>query len=114
MRSLLPVESFDLRPSNRYVLARVIPSCFCFAKMCLCQVSLLSRSSPRYLTLLLRGVVHCLYGLGGGGHFSLCSECYVDRLGFVSFHSPFLLTSFELQGGRFVVSLKQWLDHCPR
>jgi hypothetical protein len=28
---------------------RVIPSCFRFAKMCLCQVSLLSRCSPRDL-----------------------------------------------------------------
>jgi hypothetical protein len=41
MRSLLLVESFDLRPSNQYILVKVIPSCFHFAKMCLCQVSLL-------------------------------------------------------------------------
>jgi hypothetical protein len=46
MRSLLLVESFDLRPSNQYILVRVIPSCFPSAKMCLCQVSLLSRCSP--------------------------------------------------------------------
>jgi hypothetical protein len=39
-----------LRPSIQYILVRVIPSCFSFAKMCLCQVSLLSRCSPRYLT----------------------------------------------------------------
>jgi hypothetical protein len=45
MRSLLLVESFDLCPSNQYILVRVIPSCFR-----LCQVSLLSRCSPRYLT----------------------------------------------------------------
>jgi hypothetical protein len=70
MRSLLLVESFDLRPSNQYILVRVIPSCFRFAKMCLCQVSRLSWCSPRYLTLL--GVVaDCLYGPGGGGHVSL-------------------------------------------
>jgi hypothetical protein len=37
-RSLLFVGSFDLRPSNQYILVRVIPSCFCFTKMCLCQV----------------------------------------------------------------------------
>jgi hypothetical protein len=43
MRSLLIVESFHFRPSNQYILVRVIPSCFRFAKMCLCQVSLLSR-----------------------------------------------------------------------
>jgi hypothetical protein len=43
------VESFNLRLSSQYSLARVIPS-FHFVKMCLCQVSLLSRCSPRYLT----------------------------------------------------------------
>jgi hypothetical protein len=59
------VESFDLRPGNQYILMRVIPSCFRFAKMCLCQISLLSRCSPRYLTSLLGGVAHCLYGPGG-------------------------------------------------
>jgi hypothetical protein len=50
MRSLLFVESFDFRPSDQYSLVWVIPSCFPFAKMCLCQVSLLLRCSSRYLT----------------------------------------------------------------
>jgi hypothetical protein len=27
-----------------------------------------------------------------GACLSLCSECYVDRLGFVGFHSPFFKT----------------------
>jgi hypothetical protein len=40
VRGLLLVESSDLRPSNQYVLVKVIPSCFHFVKMCLCQVSL--------------------------------------------------------------------------
>jgi hypothetical protein len=35
MRSLLLVEGFDLRPSNQYILVRVIPSCFRFGKMSL-------------------------------------------------------------------------------
>jgi hypothetical protein len=63
MRSLLLAESFDLRPSNQYILVRVIPCCFCFAKMCLCQVSLLSRCSPRYLTsssLVSYIIVNCM------------------------------------------------------
>jgi hypothetical protein len=47
-RSFLFVECFDLRPSNQCILVRVIPSCFHLTKMCLCQVSLLSRCSPRY------------------------------------------------------------------
>jgi hypothetical protein len=33
------VESFDLCPSNQYMLVKVIPSCFRFMKMCLFQVS---------------------------------------------------------------------------
>jgi hypothetical protein len=45
---LLLVESFDLRPSNQYILVRVSPSCFRFAKMRLYQVSFLSWFSPRY------------------------------------------------------------------
>jgi hypothetical protein len=45
MRSLLFVESFDFRPSNQYILVRVIPNCFRFAKICLCQVSLLPRDT---------------------------------------------------------------------
>jgi hypothetical protein len=48
-RSLFFVDSFDLHPSNQYILVRVISSCFHLVKMCLCQVSLLSRGSPRYL-----------------------------------------------------------------
>jgi hypothetical protein len=71
MRSLLLVESFDLRPSNQYILVWVIPSCFRFAKMCLCQVSLLSSCSPRYLISSSWGVAHYLYGPWGGGHVSL-------------------------------------------
>jgi hypothetical protein len=39
MGSLLLVESFDSRPSNQYILVKVIPSCFRFAKMCLCECS---------------------------------------------------------------------------
>jgi hypothetical protein len=47
MRSLLLVESFDFRPSNQYILVRMIPSCFRLPKMCLCQVSLLSGCSSK-------------------------------------------------------------------
>jgi hypothetical protein len=69
MRSLLLVESFDLCPSNQYILVRMIPSCFRFAKMCLCQVSLLSRCSPRYLT---SSCGSCTLFIWAGGHVSLC------------------------------------------
>jgi hypothetical protein len=50
MRSLLLVENFDFRPSNQYILVRVIPSCFG-----LCQVSLLSRCSQRDMASSSRG-----------------------------------------------------------
>jgi hypothetical protein len=74
------MESFDLLPSNQYILVRVIPGCFRFAKMCLCQIiDLLSRCSSRYLTSSSKGTGLSSYG-----------ECDVDRLGIVSFHSPFL------------------------
>jgi hypothetical protein len=68
MRSLLLVESFDLRPCND-ILVRVIPSCFHFAKMCLCQVSLLSRCSPRYLISSSLG--SCALFIWSGGNVSL-------------------------------------------
>jgi hypothetical protein len=71
MRSLLLVESLDLHTSTRYILVRVIPSCLQFMKMCLCQVSLLSRCIPRYFTSSSWGVAHCLYGPRGRGEVRL-------------------------------------------
>jgi hypothetical protein len=66
---MLLVESFDLRSSNQYISVRVIPSCFRFAKICLCQVNLLSRCSPRYLISSYRG--NCTLFIWTGGHISL-------------------------------------------
>jgi hypothetical protein len=88
MRSLLLVESFDLRASNQGILMRVIPSCFRFTKMCLCQVSLLSWCSPRYLASPSQGSC-TLFIWPGGTRFFSCSECDVDQLGYISFNSPF-------------------------
>jgi hypothetical protein len=65
----LLVESFDLRPSNQYILERVIPSCFRFAKKCLWQVSFLSRCSPRYLAS--SSWESCTLFIWTGGHVSL-------------------------------------------
>jgi hypothetical protein len=84
MRSLLLVESFDLRLSNQYVLARVISSCFRFMKMCLCQVSLLSRCNPRYLTsscwrsstlFMWWGGAHVIVNVTWDWLGSICSFC---------------------------------------
>jgi hypothetical protein len=58
---------------------KVIPSCCHFVKMCLCQVSLLSRCSLRYLVEL--HIVHT----DQWARFSSCGECDVDILGSVSF-----------------------------
>jgi hypothetical protein len=70
MRSLLLVESFYFRPSNQYILVRVIPSCFRFAKMCLSLcVCLLSSCSARYLTSSFWEELHTVYM--GRGHVSL-------------------------------------------
>jgi hypothetical protein len=71
MGSLLLAESFDLRPSNQYILIRAGPSCFRFVKMCLCQVSLLSKCSPRYLTSSSWGSCTLFIWTGGGGHVFL-------------------------------------------
>jgi hypothetical protein len=69
MRSLSLVERFDLCPSNQYILVRVIPSCFRFAEMYLCQISLPSGCSPRYLTPSSLG--SCTLFVWTGGHVSL-------------------------------------------
>jgi hypothetical protein len=69
MRGSLLVESFDLLPRSQYILVWVIPSCFRFAKMCLCQVSLLSRCSPRYLISSSWG--SCTLFIWIGGHVYL-------------------------------------------
>jgi hypothetical protein len=63
------VANFDFHPSNQLILVMVIPSCFRFAKMCLRQVSLLSRCSLRYLTSSSRG--RCTLFIRTGGHVSL-------------------------------------------
>jgi hypothetical protein len=62
---------FDLHPSNQYILVRVIPICFHFAKMCLSQVSLLSRCRLRYLTSFSWGSCTFFIWTPGGGYVSL-------------------------------------------
>jgi hypothetical protein len=95
MRSLLLVERFDLRPSNQYVLVRVIPNCFRFAKMCLWQISLLSWCSPRYVTSSRGSCMLFMWTGEGGTRFSSYGECNVDQLGSVSFYSPFMNQSWN-------------------
>jgi hypothetical protein len=85
---VLLVESFDFRASHHYILVRVIPSCFHFAEMCLCQVSLQSRCSPRYSTSSRGSCTLFIWTEGAG--FSSCGECDADRFRFVGFRSPLL------------------------
>jgi hypothetical protein len=83
------VESFDFRPSYKCILVRAISSYLRFAKTCFCQVNLLSRYSPRYLTSSW-GSYTLFIWTGGRFFFFSHSECDVDQLGSVSFHHPFL------------------------
>jgi hypothetical protein len=62
MRSSLRVESFDLLPSSKYILVRVIPSCLHFVKMCLWQVKV----QPEILDIFL-GELNVVYMDQGGG-----------------------------------------------
>jgi hypothetical protein len=68
MRSLLLIESLDLRPSNQYIFLSESPSCLRFSKMCVCQVSRRSRWSPGYLTWFSWGI--CTTFIWTGGHVS--------------------------------------------
>jgi hypothetical protein len=109
MCSLLLVESFDLRASNQQILVRAIPSCFRLMKMCLSQIGLLSRCSPRYLTSSSWGVVHCLYGPGGGGgHFVNVTWIDLDPLVLI-LHSS---NQFWIASRLVCICVMQWLDHC--
>jgi hypothetical protein len=67
--SLLLNESCDFCPSNQYILVRVTPRCFRLVKMWCCQVSFLSRCSPRYLTWSSQG--SCTLFIWTGEHVPL-------------------------------------------
>jgi hypothetical protein len=96
MRSLFLVKSCDLHPSSQYILVRVIPSCFYFARMCLCQVSLPSRCSLIFLTF--PSWESCTLFIWGGAQFSSCSDwtlTNLDPLAFIlHFLTPVLDCSF--------------------
>jgi hypothetical protein len=86
MRNLLLVESLDLCPSNQYVLVRVIPTCFRFAKMCLCQ-EFPVKVQPEILILFL-GELRVDY-MDWWARFSSYGESAMDRLRSIGVHSPF-------------------------
>jgi hypothetical protein len=94
MRSLLLVESFDLRPSNQYVLMRVIPSSFRFAKMCLCQVRLLLMCSTRYMTSSRGSCTLFIWTGGGGGHVFL----YVTNVTWIDFEPESWMNMSSIEG----------------
>jgi hypothetical protein len=43
---------------------------------------------PKIFDIFFLGELHIIY-TDRGLRFSSCSECYMDRLGFIGFHSPF-------------------------
>jgi hypothetical protein len=74
----LLTESFDLRPSNQYILVRVIPSCFRFTMMCLYQVSLRSICSPSYWTSSSWGSSMLNMWTGGQVSFRVVNVAWID------------------------------------
>jgi hypothetical protein len=86
-RSLFFVESFDLRPSNQYILVRVITSCF-FKNVIVPGESPVKVQSE-ILDFFFLGVLHIVYKNRGARLFSCCDR-NMDGLASVSFHSPFL------------------------
>jgi hypothetical protein len=86
MRSLLLVESFDyFRPSNQYILVRVL---FTFCENVIVPAKSPVKVYPKILDIFFLGELHIVY-MDWGACFSSCSECYVDRLEFVGYGSPF-------------------------
>jgi hypothetical protein len=81
-RRLLLVESSDLRPRNQYSLVRAIPNGLRFVKICLCEVSLVPRCSPRFFTYF-KGK-YTLF-IRTGGHVRIRAA---NRFGSVNY-SPF-------------------------
>jgi hypothetical protein len=65
---LVASGEFSLLLNHQYILVSVFPNCFRFAKMCLCQLSILSRCSPRYLT---SSWASCTLFIWTGGYISL-------------------------------------------
>jgi hypothetical protein len=93
------VETSEFRPSKQYIFLRVIPSCLRFAKMCLCQVS-----------LLLLGDLHTVY-MDQEPCFPSCSESDVDPFWSVSFRSSFLNQFYtrRLIGWIYEILIWDWL-----
>jgi hypothetical protein len=65
MRSLLLVESLDLRLSNQYILVSESPSCLRLAKMCVPGKAAVEMKSKVFLNGSLEVFAHRLYGLVG-------------------------------------------------
>jgi hypothetical protein len=76
--------------------------------MCLCQVSLLSRCSPRYVTSTRVSSTLFIWTGGGGACFSSCSECDIGQLGFSIFLNQFWIVSMMVCS----ICVEQWPDHC--
>jgi hypothetical protein len=110
MRSLLRVESFHLLLNNQYILMMVTPSYVRFAKICLCQVSLLSKYSLKYLKCSTWGSCTLLVWTGGLVSHHVVNVTWTD-LDLLAFYSLFLIHFWITS--RFTVSVKQWLDQCP-
>jgi hypothetical protein len=85
---MLPVESFELRPSNQYILMRVIRSCFRFVKICFAPDKSPVKVQLEILDIFFLGELHIVY-MDRGARFLSYGESDVYQFGSVSFHSPF-------------------------
>jgi hypothetical protein len=90
MRSLLLVESLDLRPSNQYILVSEESKLFTFSKnVCV----------PDEVQGILHGsleVLHIIY-MDRWARFASRSERHMDRLSFISFHTPSVLPGLDFE-----------------
>jgi hypothetical protein len=89
MRSLLLIESLDLRPSNQYILVSEGPNCLRLEKkVCVPGKAAIEMKSKVSDMVLLR-YLHIIY-MDWWARVSSCrpSECHMDRLSLISFNSP--------------------------
>jgi hypothetical protein len=88
MRSLLLVESLDLRPSNQYILVREIPSCLHFAKNVCAPGKSSVEIKSKVFDIVLLWDLNIIY-MHRWARFASCSERHMDPFSFVSFNLSF-------------------------
>jgi hypothetical protein len=73
-----------LGPNNQHISVRMIPSCFSFCEYVFAPGKSPVKVQPEILDILFEELP--VVYMNRGPRFSSCGECYVDRLGTVSFY----------------------------